>query len=107
LGIQTPKQKELVTEATTALTLNQKLEGTHSQVTTALFKHQLLFGILNSKNKPNSSSEFHQQFLSCVESDNQKSVYFLEWREKLNKEMAQFNGKIPIQDHETASTASG
>ena len=38
-----------------------------------------------------------------------KSKYFLEWREKLNKEMAVFNGKIAVDknDGETASTVSG
>ena len=38
-----------------------------------------------------------------------QNKYFMEWREKLNKEMSVFNGKIAIEknDGETASTMSG
>lgn len=47
--------------------------------------------------------------MMCLNCDNQNSKYFLEWREKLNKEMGVFNGKVNLaeKDGETASTMSG
>ena len=45
----------------------------------------------------------------CLEADQMKNKYFMEWREKLNKEMSIFNGKTALDknDGETASTVSG
>ena len=45
----------------------------------------------------------------CIQSDDTKNKFFIEWREKLNKEMQVFNGKIAADknDGETASTLSG
>ena len=41
--------------------------------------------------------------------DQQTNCYFKEWREKLNKEIAVFNGKLAAdpKDGETASSMSG
>ncbi len=74
------------------------------------FKHNLLYSLLNKKyDKPSSAAEFKDSFMQCIESDTQKSRYFIEWREKLNKEMQIFNGKIVVDrnEGETASTMSG
>ena len=59
LGIQTPKQKDLMQDAIIAQTLNTKLEQNHSAVVTSHFKHSLLYGILNRKEKATNSNEYN------------------------------------------------
>lgn len=74
------------------------------------YKHSLLYFSLNdSKDRATNSKEFKDKFDTCLEADQMKSKYFMEWREKLNKEMSIFNGKIAMDknDGETASTVSG
>jgi len=61
------------------------------------------------KDSTTDARTFKEKFDSCISADNIKSKYFIEWREKLNKEMGVFNGKIAVDknDGETASTVSG
>jgi hypothetical protein len=90
--------------------LNTKLEQSHSAVFTLHYKHSLLYYILCGKKDTTADARaFKEKFDVCVGADEMKSKYFLEWREKLNKEMAVFNGKIAVDknDGETASTVSG
>lgn len=109
LDIKTPKQRDLVSDATTAHTLNSKLELNHSNVVTAQFKHNLLYSTFARKDfKVSGAREFYDKFIACLGVDQQMNPYFIEWREKLNKEIAIFNGKLASDkpDGETASTGS-
>jgi len=69
----------------------------------------LLYGILSRKDRATNAQEFNENFQMCLKSDQPTSKYFLEWREKLNKEMEIFKGKAASDkgDAETASTMSG
>lgn len=90
--------------------LNTKLEQTHSAVFTLHYKHSLLYyNLCGRKDTASDARTFKEKFDVCVGADEIKSKYFIEWREKLNKEMAVFNGKIAVDknDGETASTVSG
>ena len=63
LDIKLPKQKELVTDATFAHTLNAKLEQNHSNVVTSQFKHHLLYTTITRKEfKPDSAKDFFDTF---------------------------------------------
>jgi len=68
-----------------------------------------LFYTLSGKDKAQNSADFRDKFQICINSDQPSSKYFLEWREKLNKEMSIFNGKTQIDkaDGETNSMTSG
>ena len=74
------------------------------------YKHSLLYyNLCESKDKTTDSRSFKEKFDVCTSADDLKSKYFIEWREKLNKEMSIFNGKTAVDknDGETASTMSG
>ena len=75
---------------------------------TSNFKHSLLFYSLTGKNKPQNPSDFRDKFLSCLASDSSTNRHYNEWRDKLNKEMSIFNGKIALDKNEaeTNSTTS-
>ena len=78
----------------------------------SLYITSTAFSTIFSAGKKDTTADaraFKEKFDVCVGADEMKSKYFLEWREKLNKEMAVFNGKIAVDknDGETASTVSG
>lgn len=110
LGIDTERQKKLVDSAVFANLLNTKLEQTHSAVFTLHYKHSLLYyNLCGRKDNATDARTFKEKFDVCITADDIKNKYFIEWREKLNKEMSVFNGKIAMDknDGETASTVSG
>jgi len=74
------------------------------------YKHSLLYyNLCGRKDTSTEARIFKDKFDVCISADKPQNKYFIEWREKLNKEMALFNGKIAFDknDGETASTVSG
>ena len=69
----------------------------------------LYYNLSGKKDSTTDSRTFKEKFDVCIGADDIKNKYFIEWREKLNKEMSVFNGKIAVDknDGETASTVSG
>ena len=106
LGVESGKQKQEIEKTSFANYLNTRLEQNHSQLFTLQFKHNLLFYALTGKEKPTNSKDFHKKFFQCIDADQQGTRYFLEWREKLNKEMNVFNGKIAGDDGTTSNTSA-
>lgn len=84
------------------------MEQQHSATATSLFKHSLLYSVLTCRNadRYTCASELKEQFDQCLQADQPGSQHFKDWREKLNREMAVFNGKFVNEKEETASSVS-
>jgi adenine C2-methylase RlmN of 23S rRNA A2503 and tRNA A37 len=84
------------------------MEQQHSATATILFKHSLLYQMLTCRNadRYTCASELKEQFDQCLQADQPGSHHFKDWREKLNQEMAIFNGKFVNEKEETASSVS-
>jgi hypothetical protein len=64
----------MVAEATFAQTLNQKLEQTHAQIFSAMYKLSLLYLKLAKQGKAlDTAEEFFNEFNDCMESDQNSS----------------------------------
>lgn len=72
---------------------------------TSFFKHNLLFYNLTGKQRPTDAENFSRRFWDCMSCDQNDNKYFLEWREKLNKEMNVFNAKIALDKADDGSNS--
>ena len=99
LGVDTEKTKKIVENSVFITSLNLNLETAHSQIFTLQYKHQLLYlHFVVSQPLFKAAREFEYQYQECMKVERADNKFFREWKDRLQKELLRFNGKVAIAD---------
>lgn len=95
LKIENDKTKKIIENSMFISFLNNKLEMTHQMVFTQFYKVQMLYyQFITQETFFKAARDFEAQFHACMNVEKPNNQFNKEWKERKQREMMKFLGKI-------------